>query len=278
MKYRLIALKEMVEKCIGNLITPNGIIEKILYKLYLNWITQRILTYKTGAIDSFVFFTDAHWGDNDRKTPFFCKEIAEKCDITKFVFGGDIITESYAEKENAICEIKSFFKSLQNSKYKIFPVIGNHDYNTYHQKNKFAVIDEKELKNILNECVQLLSSYEKLYYYFDFESVKIRYIFLNTSDQTYVEDQIPFICKTLIDTPAGFKIIVFGHIWVEWDANRRAYYTNDSTDKLLRIFDKYNDRDSYKNFDFTESLSFVRLIVGGTYIMSILFIQTEGFL
>lgn len=71
------------------------------------------------------------------------------------------------------------------------------------------------------------------------------------------------VVNALMSAKPGSRIIVFAHIWVEWDRVARKYFPNPKTGMLLNMFDAFNARRTFGQYDFSACTSRVILVMGG---------------
>ena len=235
-------------------------IKKTVYYLLLNNSIHQINNSKGFK---FLFFTDSHWGANKRNSPNIIKTIINKCNIDTIVFGGDFITHSDSDKNRMIELGNDFFASINCNGAIVYPVLGNHDDNSYEQTNQKAILTNNEILKILNININNIIKDEDFNYYFDNEEYKIRFLLLNTADRLHKDSQIEFIINSLTSLKQGFNVVAAAHIWYEYDLNLKKYILNSKTEEIISIFDAYNKREKSVDYDFSNSDGRIVMITGG---------------
>lgn len=156
---------------------------------------------------AFIFFSDTHWSAN-RKNSIQCLNfLLEHTPINKVFFGGDAITDSFATKTEAVNSLKSFRESFAFVR-NFYCLRGNHDDNSYEQKNSEAILSGEEIRNFLFNTseVQIVYSQNSFDFYFDCVSEKSRYICLDTSNNVRNNFQENFIYESVMYTPPIYII------------------------------------------------------------------------
>ena len=243
------------------------------------------LISKNSNYSAFVFFSDAHWDNNYKHSPELIRHIVENTGIKKVFFGGDAIN-GCERKEDAL-RIGNDFKDAFSFITDFYPVIGNHDTNRIK-----ATIDKPEawftteeirsylFRNIkTNEIIYYGGDF---YYYFNDESTKTRFVFLDSGNNDYSESQIFFIREALTLIPDGWHIVIITHIILNasdyFDEN--TLYLTNCAKMLIRVVDSYNERKDYCfndniRLDFSKTTCSIELIIGG-HIHRDWIGQTEG--
>ncbi len=226
---------------------------------------HRISTCLRKKDSAFLFFTDAHWGENDKISPAIMKYLVERTGMDKIFFCGDFITHSDTSKDRMKYLAQDFSRQFCIEGCAFYPLFGNHDDNSYEQSNSEAVFSMTELEEVYH-VTGTTSTYESgtYYYYVDDEHYRIRYICLNTAGQKYIDHkQMKFVVSSLMRAKPCSRIIIFGHIWLEWDRNARKYFPNPKTGMLLNLFDAFNARRRFGKYDFSACTSRIILVMGG---------------
>lgn len=149
-----------------------------------------------------------------------------------------------------------------------YPVLGNHDDNSYKQEYENAILSDEEIGKLIYMKVGQFDSVtrdnENFYYYVDSHDEGMRYIVLNTAkSENVTENQINFFCKSLLDTPDDWNIVIMAHIWYEWDEIEHVHKQSQFTIELTKIVDAYNTRLSYERYDYKQCKARVLVILGG---------------
>lgn len=232
-----------------------------------------------GDYAAMLFFTDAHWGDNQKNTPFLINHIIHNTPIRDVFFGGDVITTRYDNPEDAIQLLKCFRQAFDTLKCNKYYLYGNHDNNSDHYPEDLSRhIPEEQVYYYLQNGMS--SNYYGGYYnfYLDREKCKTRYICLDTGRYYYPQlreptiNTVQFLINTLNTAREGWRIVLFSHMWCDlsFDKPRRPFI-NEHIGAIIRVLDDYNSRDvscyRYKdkiiNYDFSNASSKIICCIGG---------------
>lgn len=163
---------------------------------------NEIQSFQNENTFTFAFMTDIHYALNHNHTVRFkrtmraYKEIAKRANIDMLIFGGDYTNEGCKEyKQNCFRELRAM---IDREKY--FPVNGNHDDGSIWDK---AYINSDKSTNHLthtelyrlfynhlpNLGAEFDSENHSLYYMYNDNASKTRYVFLDTGDVPYVFDE-----------------------------------------------------------------------------------------
>ena len=131
--------------------------------------------------DSFVFFTDAHWGLNQKHSPQLIKHILAKTNVRNVLFGGDALDSG--SKISEISKGRDFMEAFDFVPGGLKFCIGNHDSNRIgHGSDSsywmtanqcygiFGAAANQEAKEV--SCP--VSNYPNFYYYFDVPATNMR--------------------------------------------------------------------------------------------------------
>lgn len=239
-------------------------ISPFVYRLYVDKKIKEINSeFNTkDVLASFIFITDIHWGANAKQSPWLVKKILQKTSVNKVIFGGDYITSSESNKNKAIKYGLKVLNKFKFSKNDLFCNFGNHDDNSYMQDfNNEILCDEEISKVLFNKTTAEVKYCTPFTYYFDSEKEHIRYLFINTGKRNLSEKEFSFVATALSTTLENYKVIVLGHIWVEW--NGTTHVPNDETGRLIEMFNAYNNRKKYGKYDFYNVKGTILLIGGG---------------
>lgn len=167
--------------------------------------------------DTFVFLPDTHFPNNSGNSTALVRYILENTSVKKVFLGGDIIE---GNQGNAVD--MELLRSLRNeySGIQIFPVRGNHDAHTS------DITDNQFWDTFHGNCMPYCKMTDKMYYYYDNEVQKIRYIFADsvwgygkyagTAYQTS-EEQVKWIQDRITELAADWTaLVVKHHVW-DWN-------------------------------------------------------------
>ncbi len=214
---------------------------------------------------SFLFFTDAHWGRNQKHSPALIKHFRENTKISKVFFGGDVITTSTTSTKEAMDIGYSFQKAFQFLGSELYCVYGNHDNNSARQeKNTELHLSDAQIYSYLQSQMMGLevTYWDYFNFYIDQPISKTRFVcidsgrFYSTVFRSSCIPTIKFVISALSTVPMGWNIIMVGHIW-----------END----YLKVLDNYNLKKTgvYKYadmsvpYDFSNASSTVKFCIGG---------------
>lgn len=224
---------------------------------------------------SFVFFTDAHWGENFKHSPALINDVVTNTGIKDVYFGGDIITTCSADKGAMLklgYEFQSAFSFLEDHFYCLY---GNHDNNSNGQPRLTERhLSEDEVKGFLQtQMTGEGTTIEGYNFYVDIDESKTRVIGLDTGRffDSFFRDSLPltvaFLIKALYLAPEGGHIIIASHLWLS--LNKVAFEPYISG--ILKVMDAYNKKGSgvytYGKvnvpYDFSCANSRIEFCIGG---------------
>lgn len=211
-------------------------------------LINNAITKSMGNYSAFVFFTDAHWGDNQKNSPLLINHIIKNTHINDVIFGGDVVTTYFNIPNDAIIlgdDFRRAFDKLNCNKYFLF---GNHDDNSDHySENPARQLTEKQVYGYLQYGMSKCS-YEGYYnFFFDREECKTRFICLDTGRYYYPElrgniiKTARFLINTLNSVKDGWRIVVVSHLWCNLNYEKiREPYFPDFIKSFLNVLDDYN--------------------------------------
>ena len=230
---------------------------------------------------SFVFFTDAHWGNNQKNSPALINHITHLTPVRDVVFGGDVITTYFEDPHDAFVLGKEFQRAFDSLDCNMYYIYGNHDNNSdtnpnLHSRHLSEDQVYEYLQSRMGPCV-----YGGYYnFYFDREERKTRIICLDTGrfyysqfrDKTF--DTVSYLMATLQSTPDEWRIILISHLWTELQKDAdgiRTAYVPAFHRSFLDLFDAYNNRSvglfyhrgSSIKYDFSGATSKIVCCIGG---------------
>ncbi|MBQ9494590.1 MAG: metallophosphoesterase [Treponema sp.] len=188
-----------------------------------------------------IFFTDFHERYNARNSVYIIKRILTNFPASKIFFGGDAITLSEQNKKKALKVHKKFYDCFSFCADDFFFIYGNHDNNSHAQKNKNAILETNEVKNVYFKKQPCIFFGEFSYYLDDVKS-QTRYVCLDTGKQYITKDEMQKITATLNSASEGFHIIILTHIVYEFI--ERKYQPRQYIVDMLNIFDAFNKLNS----------------------------------
>lgn len=188
--------------------------------------------------DAYVFITDEHWVYNQKKSPALLRYITEHCNILKLMDGGD----------NADNGSLDFCKAIELAWKKqggeIYHTAGNHEFFNHTPQATicyyFDMFHDRPYHG----------NADKLYYYFDNERQKIRYVVCagyyesdvgNVMNGFYLDaDQRAWLRDVALNVDSTWNVVVFTHdFWtinLQTDAIKKLGQSTDT----LAILDAHN--------------------------------------
>jgi hypothetical protein len=196
---------------------------------------------------AFLWYTDAHWNLNHKKSPTLLKYLYKHTPINKTNFGGDIVQDEPthdsvddAVEMSRVYDWREAIRNLPNH----HSVVGNHDdgsvvNNRFSEETVYSFLLAAEENNdvVLGDGI---------YYYIDDKCEKTRYLYLDTAYKMADTPQIEFVINALDTTPDGWHIVAISHIWHDalWSEEQGDYIGDysESASQFLQLFYAYNHR------------------------------------
>lgn len=219
--------KKIVEKLIYSPIATKKELEDIknidtIPSFYENHVNEKIKTIKELENDygsqgeTIAFITDIHYPNNNMYSFYILKKLIEETNLSYVICGGDNIRDNAdlsIGKQNAYDFMKIVKKTVGD---KFITVYGNHDNNN--NQTSTLTGDEvystyfKHQENIVKPDMNKLNG---LYWYLDNPIQKIRYIGLNTFEETegvLSVAQMKWLCEVALVLPSdGWNLAFFTH-------------------------------------------------------------------
>ena len=244
-------------------------------------LAEEAVAEADGDCSAFVYFTDAHWGNNTKKSPALIRHIHDFTPFTDVIFGGDLITVNCPSIEAALqfgLEFQSSFSYLGTDFHCVY---GNHDDNSAGQPgHKELILSEEQVYSFLQSQMTDVVYGNYYNFYYDKPESKTRIICLDTgrynnaSFRGKLPDTVRFAVESLSTVPEGWHVIVVSHIWCaskkESDGTY-SQYVDGYIKPILKVFDDYNSRSpggyAYKqwmvSYDFTDASGKIEFCIGG---------------
>lgn len=212
-------------------------------------------TYDKGSyLDSFVFFTDPHYGRNYKMAGRIAKEIVECCGIKNVICGGDVnggAATEYGSDVSVLAAMRlmmddfnEVLKSIDESGADFYLLRGNHDFSlnkegyrspmpqTDDYKDYFLprhrVYSEIMKRNRISRAIFGEGTGDTCCYYYDNPQSHLRYVFLDTTDTNrpaaqyensmtygFTKEQLQWAINTIKTTPSDYNVILLSHIYSE---------------------------------------------------------------
>lgn len=213
-----------------------------------------------------IFFTDTHWGsyswtggDTTGKTQegistLLMRYAMVKLEANNVLFGGDLLTSNMSRNKARLNARRFMNNTTSAFGRSMFFMIGNHDLNQVKSSSDYgtdSLLGYRDVKNIYyahqkgvvtdsalvtkalelgytGDVLEEIKAFTSTYFYHDDESIKTRYIILNTgssSSNSAMSEllssgslplQFKFLCKALNDTPEGYDVVVCGHLIISY--------------------------------------------------------------
>lgn len=207
LKYKMKVLIKKILEFFTSVPVLGDRITNLSYEKCIKRKSEDIRLARTAGFDSFFcFFSDTHWGANSRKSPNLVREIGDRALVQRVFFGGDYITHVDSSK-NAMLDLgKMFYEAFSREGFGFYPILGNHDTNSYEQTDINGVISENELSSVLRtDCATGDSLYREddWLYYVDNPKMKELYLCLNTASADGILKAIPALCRALAESDRG---------------------------------------------------------------------------
>ena len=259
---------------------------------YKGYLTERIakikktILNKDGFNDCFIFITDVHIPNNNMQSPNLIKYLLRNTPIKKVFYGGDTPGGQYSNaKEAALKNAGDFISWLCKPIMpygELYCINGNHDFGA--AAPNWDVEQSYMPPMTLNRDIYMEQCRNKpivfneeddtcVYYYFDNNIEKIRYVVINTTDEyigehskyasnnnTFSKKQSDWIAnKAILTTPLGYDLIVFGHVP---PTAPEITYMNWLADFLKAVKNKTTYSMNGSNYDFNNAPNLMITIWG----------------
>ena len=164
--------------------------------------------------DMFVFCTDQHFPTNDGNSPELIRYVLNNSSVNTVIMGGDLIQGSNVSKQiglDSLVDARNKYR-LSDPKY----LRGNHDSNTEISGGtpELAFSDDEVYSVLMKPVESDIVSNGQMYYFFDNQEQKIRYICLDTGhpDTHVIEDaQITWMQERIQELQTGWTVVVITH-------------------------------------------------------------------
>lgn len=240
----------------------------------------------------FVFFTDAHWGANQKHSPAIVKHILDYTSIPWAIFGGDVITTHCTTAEEGYKIGEDFRQAFSPLGSRLYSVYGNHDDNSDGQPNESGRhLSEEQVYSYLQSQMKNVEYWDYYNYYFDDPNTKTRFLCLDTGRfylkefRNYCVKTVQFLSETLNNTHPGWHVIIISHLWCGLTTKDgiRVACIDPYMKPILKVLDDFNAHmtgefayeDKTVNYDFSKCEGHIEYCIGGhTHCDAVLY--TEG--
>ena len=242
--------KDIIDMSNGNDTTaktyPNYYIDHINEKL----TSIRSLDSEVGSNgDSFVFITDCHYVDNACNSNYLIKDIIDNTGVNKVINGGDSFNKLNSKDAVKECLMQSRNKYNYLDEHHYFTAIGNHDYNN---PSSSTEADSLALELSANEIYPFsIKQYEdnciiynKINYYFDNKTQKIRYFVIGCNKSSQIEQEsVSWLLSELKNIADGYSVVLIFHSFA--DVAKGVISTSWRSKVIVDAIDCYNNKTSY---------------------------------
>lgn len=259
-----------------DVITPAYFTEQLLEKEQL---INDAINKASGNCSAFVFFTDAHWDDNQKYSPLLIKHIIRHTTISDVIFGGDVITHRFDNPQLGIDLGKEFRFCFDSSGYNIYYLLGNHDNNSDSSPSETVkILSDEQVFNYLQDGMSACHYGAFFNFYFDRPESKTRIICLDTGRYCYsivserITETVRFLINVLKKVPSGWRILIISHLWFDLDYGvPRKPHMSNIIKTIVELLDNYNARQEsvFKyngktiEYDFSNATSKIICCIGG---------------
>ena len=204
---------------------------------------------------AFIFFTDAHWGVNQKHSPALINHLIGNTPLRTVLFGGDVITTSFQNPDDALKLGADFQDAFRFLGANMISLYGNHDNNSSSQlKLPERHLSEEQIFTFLQ--AQMLDNpdihYGNYYnFYCDIPSARTRILCLDTGRfyepvfRGPLFSTLQYVIDELNRVPEGWDVIVAGHMWASLrkKGDLQECYIPDFLSVYLSVFDAFNARE-----------------------------------
>ena len=262
--------------------SPNYVIPDYFFNLVVEK-EKEAETYVKGIAEdkslSYVFFTDAHWGRNQKHSPAIIKHIVDYSNINQVLFGGDANTSRTETVQGTLDIGYQFHDAFSFLGPRLFCLFGNHDDNSTGQPTiTERHLSEEQVYAYLQSQMTNVHYWDSYNFYYDDPSSKTRFICLDTGRfylkafRGYTPKTAQFVIECLSDVPPGWHIVAASHIW----ANLKDFKTGEIQESvyvrpIIEILENYNLRlsssfsygDKTMMYDFSNAGATIEYCIGG---------------
>lgn len=253
---------------------------------FINHVTEKEMQWRDNvkmipAEDklSYIFFTDAHWGRNQKHSPAIIKHIVDYTSIKYVLFGGDANTGSTETVQGTLNIGYQFHDAFSFLGSKLYCLFGNHDDNSTGQPSMTERhLTEEQVYDFLQSQMTNAHYWDYYNFYFDDPVSKTRFICLDTgrlfesSLRASILKTARFVIEALSVVPDGWHIVAASHIWT----SLKSFETGEMKESpvvrpIIEILENYNFREksSFKysgetlDYDFTHAGATIEYCIGG---------------
>ncbi len=198
-----------------------------------------------GSYAALIFFTDVHWGYNQKNSPALINHLYHFTPVDDVVFGGDVITTSFDDPQDAIALGKEFRLAFDSIGCNMYYLYGNHDNNSDgHPTEVERHLSDEQVYDYLQKGMGDCIYGGYFNFYFDRPEGKTRFLCLDTGRYYYSQlrgntiETVKFLVNALNETPSGWRIILLSHLWAHLDYGEP--YLSSYMKTIIRVLDDFN--------------------------------------
>lgn len=203
-----------------------------------------------GGTYAFLLLTDSHYVVNGTwEDTFDCiREVDRRAPFDGVIHLGDLTDGMVSRRVNYdyVQTVKQDLFSLQKP---LYLVMGNHDTN-YFMSNPERFTKEEQYWLYQSDCCDnAVREGHALYYYRDFEDMRVRALFLHSFDECeekrygFSEEEVLWLQRTLKTVPKTYRVLVFSHVPPLPEIH---YWSKDIRNggKMVDVLEEYVRQDS----------------------------------
>ncbi len=205
---------------------------------------------KKGGNCAFLLLTDSHYVVNGtwQDTIGCIREVDRRAPFDAVIHLGDLTDGMVSRRVNYdyVRTVKQDLFSLQRP---LYVVMGNHDTN-YFKGNPERFTKEEQYWLYQSDCCDsAVREGHALYYYRDFEDIRVRAVFLHSFDECeetrygFAEEEVLWLERTLKTVPETYRVLVFSHVPPLPEIH---YWSKDirNGEKMVSVLEEYVRQDA----------------------------------
>lgn len=205
---------------------------------------------KKGGTYAFLLLTDSHYVVNGtwEDTISCIREVDRRAPFDAVIHLGDLTDGMVSRRVNYdyVQMVKQDLFSLQKP---LYVVMGNHDTN-YFMGNPERFTKEEQYWLYQSDCCDnAVREGHALYYYRDFEDMRVRALFLHSFDECektrygFAEEEVLWLEQTLKTVPDTYRVLVFSHVP---PLSEIHYWSKDirNGEKMVGVLEEYVRQDA----------------------------------
>lgn len=189
---------------------------------------------------TFCLLSDSHYTVNGtwEDTADNMKKVLKEVMVNGIIHLGDF-TDGMTSKKITCDYMNRMKKEMLSNNVPLYITLGNHDSNYFKgNREPLTIKDQVDLFEM-----------DSPYYFYDFDEYKVRCLFLCSYDTDtpvrygFTEKEVEWVKKVLVETKAGYKVIIFSH---EAPLPQLDYWARliRNGDYLMKVLEDYNSQDN----------------------------------